>query len=87
MLTGALLILAPLFLGFAFALSNRRLMTVIHYTVEGLVYFILALLGLSRRVGPYRRMCRRRLRPPPRQSFGENHREDVVKTWGDLVKS
>ena len=47
MLTGALLILAPLFLGFAFALSNRRLMTVIHYTVEGLVYFILALLGLS----------------------------------------
>ena len=47
MLTGALLILAPLVLGFAFALSNRRLMTVIHYTVEGLVYFILALLGLS----------------------------------------
>jgi len=47
MLTGALLILAPLFLGFAFALSNRRLMTVIHYTVEGLVYFILALLGLG----------------------------------------
>ncbi len=47
MLTGALLILAPLFLGFAFALSNRRLMTVIHYTVEGLVYLILALLGLS----------------------------------------
>ncbi|KPQ29021.1 MAG: putative membrane protein [Marinobacter excellens HL-55] len=47
MLTGALLILAPLFLGFAIALSNRRLMTVIHYTVEGLVYFILALLGLG----------------------------------------
>ena len=47
MLTGALLILAPLFLGFAFALSNRRLMAVIHYTVEGLVYFILALLGLG----------------------------------------
>lgn len=47
MLTGALLILAPLFLGFAIALSNRRLMTVIHYTVETLVYFILALLGLG----------------------------------------
>jgi len=47
MLTGALLILAPLFLGFAIALANRRLMTVIHYTVEGLVYFILALLGLG----------------------------------------
>jgi uncharacterized membrane protein YbjE (DUF340 family) len=47
MLTGALLILAPLFLGFALALSNRRLMTVIHYTVEALVYFILALLGLG----------------------------------------
>ncbi|MGC8120349.1 lysine exporter LysO family protein [Marinobacter sp. VGCF2001] len=47
MLTGALLILAPLFLGFAFALSSRRLMTVIHYSVEGLVYFILALLGLG----------------------------------------
>jgi uncharacterized membrane protein YbjE (DUF340 family) len=47
MLTGALLILAPLFMGFAIALSNRRLMTVIHYTVETLVYFILALLGLG----------------------------------------
>ncbi|NWO05145.1 MAG: LysO family transporter [Alteromonadaceae bacterium] len=47
MLTGALLILAPLFLGFAIALSNRRLMTVIHYTVETLVYFILGLLGLG----------------------------------------
>lgn len=47
MLTGALLILAPLFLGFAVALKNRRLMTVIHYTVETLVYFILALLGLG----------------------------------------
>ena len=30
MLTGALLILAPLFLGFAIALSNRQFMTVIH---------------------------------------------------------
>lgn len=47
MLTGAVLILAPLFLGFAIPLQNRRLMTGIHYTVEGLVYFILALLGLG----------------------------------------
>lgn len=47
MLTGALLILAPLFLGFALSLSNRRVMTVIHHTVEVLVYFILALLGLG----------------------------------------
>ena len=47
MLTGALLILAPLFLGFALVLTNRRLMTVIHYTVETLVYFILALLGFG----------------------------------------
>ncbi|WP_372985993.1 lysine exporter LysO family protein [Marinobacter sp.] len=47
MLTGALLILAPLFLGFAIPLTNRRVMTVIHYTVETLVYFILALLGLG----------------------------------------
>lgn len=47
MFTDALLILAPLFLGFALALKNRRLMTGIHYTVEALVYFILALLGLG----------------------------------------
>lgn len=47
MLTGALLILAPLFLGFALSLQNRHLMTVIRYSVEGLVYFILALLGLG----------------------------------------
>ncbi|TYC57054.1 lysine exporter LysO family protein [Marinobacter sp. BW6] len=47
MLTGALLILAPLFLGFAIALKNRWAMTMIHYTVEGLVYFILLLLGLG----------------------------------------
>lgn len=47
MLTGALLILAPLFLGFALALENRHLMTAIHYSVEGLIYFILALLGLG----------------------------------------
>lgn len=43
----ALIILAPLFLGFALALDNRTVMTVIHYAVEGLVYFILALLGLG----------------------------------------
>lgn len=47
MLTGALLILAPLFLGFALALENRHAMTVIHYGVEVLIYFILALLGLG----------------------------------------
>ena len=47
MLTRALLILAPLFLGFAIALENRRAMTVIHYMVEALVYFILLLLGLG----------------------------------------
>lgn len=47
MLSGALLILAPLFLGFAIPLSSRRLMTAIHHTVEALVYFILALLGLG----------------------------------------
>ncbi len=47
MLTGALLILAPLFVGFALPLKNRRAMTVIHYSVEALVYFILALLGLG----------------------------------------
>lgn len=47
MLTGALLILAPLFIGFAIALESRRLMTLIHYSVESLVYFILALLGIG----------------------------------------
>lgn len=47
MLTDALLILAPLFLGFALSLENRRVMTLIHYSVEGLVYFILVLLGLG----------------------------------------
>lgn len=47
MLTDALLILAPLFLGFALALENRHLMTAIHYGVEGLIYFILSLLGLA----------------------------------------
>ena len=47
MLTGALLILAPLFLGFALLLNNRKVITAIHYLVEALVYFILALLGLG----------------------------------------
>lgn len=47
MLTDALLILAPLFLGFAIALERRWLMTAIHHAVEGLVYLILALLGLG----------------------------------------
>ncbi len=47
MLTDALLILAPLFLGFALKLQQRTLMTAIHLTVEALVYFILALLGLG----------------------------------------
>ncbi len=47
MLTGALLILAPLFLGFAISISNRRAMTAIHYLVETLVYLILAMLGLG----------------------------------------
>jgi len=47
MLSGALLILMPLFLGFAISVTRRQVMTVIHYLVEGLVYFILALLGLG----------------------------------------
>lgn len=47
MLTAALLILTPLFLGFAISISNRRAMTVIHYLVETLVYLILAMLGLG----------------------------------------
>ncbi|GGY71800.1 lysine exporter LysO family protein [Marinobacter zhanjiangensis] len=47
MLADALLILVPLFLGFAIALSHRPLMTLVHYGVEGLVYFILALLGVG----------------------------------------
>jgi uncharacterized membrane protein YbjE (DUF340 family) len=46
-LVDALLILVPLFLGFAIALSHRPLMTLVHYGVEGLVYFILALLGVG----------------------------------------
>ena len=47
MLTGVLLILAPLFLGFAISISNRRAMTTIHYSVETLVYLILGMLGLG----------------------------------------
>jgi uncharacterized membrane protein YbjE (DUF340 family) len=47
MLTGVLLILAPLFLGFAISLSSRRAMTIIHYSVETLVYLILGMLGLG----------------------------------------
>lgn len=47
MLSGALLILAPLFVGFAISISNRRAMTVIHYLVETLVYLILTILGLG----------------------------------------
>ena len=47
MLADALLILVPLFLGFAIPLSHRPLMTLIHHSVDALVYFILALLGVG----------------------------------------
>lgn len=47
MLAGALLILLPLFFGFAIPLRHRATMTAVHHSVEGLVYFILALLGLG----------------------------------------
>ena len=47
MLTGVLPILAPLFLGFAMSIANRRAMTVIHYLVETLVYLIVGMLGLG----------------------------------------
>lgn len=47
MLAGALLILLPLFLGFAVPLNNRTVMTAVHHSVDGLVYFILALLVLA----------------------------------------
>lgn len=47
MLADALLILVPLFLGFAISLRNRALMTAIHHGVDTLVYFILALLGVG----------------------------------------
>ena len=47
MLADALLILVPLFLGFAVPLANRSLMTGIHHSVDALVYFILALLGIG----------------------------------------
>lgn len=47
MLADALLILVPLFLGFAIALTHRPLMTLVHHSVDALVYFILALLGIG----------------------------------------
>ncbi|OEY65798.1 lysine exporter LysO family protein [Marinobacter sp. X15-166B] len=47
MLTDALLILAPLFLGFLFTLRQPALLSVIHHSVDALVYFILAILGLG----------------------------------------
>ncbi|MFL1406996.1 lysine exporter LysO family protein [Marinobacter sp. M1N3S26] len=47
MLADALLILVPLFLGFALSIRYRPLMTMIHYGVDALVYFILALLGVG----------------------------------------
>ncbi|WP_166256917.1 lysine exporter LysO family protein [Marinobacter salicampi] len=47
MLIDALLILVPLFVGFAIALSRPALMSLIHYSVEALVYFILILLGIG----------------------------------------
>lgn len=47
MLAGALLILLPLFFGFAVPLRHRAMMTVVHHSVDGLVYFILALLGVG----------------------------------------
>ncbi|MDX1634859.1 MAG: lysine exporter LysO family protein [Marinobacter sp.] len=47
MLIDALLILVPLFLGFAIALEHRAVMTVIHHGVEAMVYFILVLLGIG----------------------------------------
>jgi uncharacterized membrane protein YbjE (DUF340 family) len=43
----ALLILAPLFLGFAFYLGHPRLLGLINHSVELLVYLILGLLGIS----------------------------------------
>src|SRR5690554_1020475 len=47
MVASALLILIPLFLGFAASLHQRHLLTVIHHSVNGLVYLILALLGVG----------------------------------------
>ncbi|MFW5824890.1 MAG: lysine exporter LysO family protein [Marinobacter sp.] len=47
MLTGALLILLPLFFGFAIPLRHPPLMTLVHYSVNALVYLILALLGIG----------------------------------------
>lgn len=45
MLIDALLILVPLFLGFAIPLRHRGLMSLVHHSVNALVYFILLLLG------------------------------------------
>ncbi len=47
MLIDALLILVPLFLGFAVALRHRGLIGLVHHTVNGLVYLILLLLGIG----------------------------------------
>ncbi|BES73628.1 lysine exporter LysO family protein [Marinobacter nanhaiticus D15-8W] len=47
MLASALLILVPLFVGFAIHLQNRRMLTWINHGVEGMVYLILGLLGIS----------------------------------------
>lgn len=46
-MASALIILAPLFLGFAFLLRNPRLLSWINAALEWLVYLILALLGIS----------------------------------------
>lgn len=47
MLASALLILVPLFVGFAFHVENRRVLSTINHSLEALVYLILALLGIS----------------------------------------
>lgn len=47
MLADALLILVPLFIGFAIPLGYRPLLTLVHHSVDVLVYFILALLGVG----------------------------------------
>lgn len=45
MFTSALMILLPLFLGFAVPVSSRHALSVIHHSVNALVYLILLLLG------------------------------------------
>src|SRR5690554_3145105 len=47
MVTSALLILVPLFLGFAVPLRRRHRLTVVHHTVNVLVYLVLGLLGVG----------------------------------------